>query len=207
MTSPALMQPPPPNRAPPGRTWLTRHAGADPSALSRRQVNSRLAFRSDVAPPSKPTPQAPMSRQRCEASPLRPHPSAAPAVALEIATVIYVRVHFRSVDTFIVSTLPRNFTITREPYRRPRRRGTENEHALLNVADRCSFKSADGTVNFSYEIYGSHKSLTLTAFSALRSHRFEVVTKEQLDLVFENGDVLSIYDDPGGSSVDARTSQ
>ena len=37
----------------------------------------------------------------------------------------------------------------------------ENKHALLNVADRCSFKSADGTVNFSYEIYGSDKSLNV----------------------------------------------
>jgi hypothetical protein len=70
----------------------------------------------------------------------------------------------------------------------------ENERALLNVADRCSFKSADGTVNFSYEIYGSHKSLNVDRILRVKVAEVRVVTKEQLDLVFENGDVLSIYD-------------
>jgi hypothetical protein len=70
----------------------------------------------------------------------------------------------------------------------------ENERPLLNVADRCSFKSADGTVNFSYEIYGSHKSLNVNRILRIKVAEVRVVTKEQLDLVFENGDVLSIYD-------------
>ena len=101
----------------------------------------------------------------------------------------------RSVDTIIVSTVTRNFTQSRiERTGGPRRRGTENEHALLNVADRCSFKFADGTVNFSYEIYGSHKSLNVDRILRVKVAEVRVVSKEQLDLVFENGDVLSIYD-------------
>ncbi len=72
----------------------------------------------------------------------------------------------------------------------------ENEHALLNVADRCSFKSADGTVNFSYEIYGSQKALNVDRILRTKVTEVRIVTKDQLDLVFENGDVLSIYDNP-----------
>jgi hypothetical protein len=37
----------------------------------------------------------------------------------------------------------------------------EDEHALLNVADRFSFRSSDGAVNFLYEIYGNQKSLNV----------------------------------------------
>ena len=72
----------------------------------------------------------------------------------------------------------------------------EDERALLNVADRCSFKSSDGTVNFSYEIYGSHKSLNVDRILRTKITEVRIITKDQLDLVFENADVLSIYDNP-----------
>ena len=72
----------------------------------------------------------------------------------------------------------------------------ENENALLNVADRCSFKSSDGTVSFSYEIYGSHKSLNVDRILRTRIIEVCIITGDQLDLVFENGDILSVYDNP-----------
>jgi len=72
----------------------------------------------------------------------------------------------------------------------------ENENALMNVADRCSFKSSDGTVTFSYEIYGSHKSLNIDRVLRTKIAEVRILTKDRLDLVFENGDVLSVYDNP-----------
>jgi hypothetical protein len=72
----------------------------------------------------------------------------------------------------------------------------ENGNALLNVADRCSFKSSDGTVTFSYEIYGSNKSLNIDRILRTKIAGIRIVTKDQFNLVFENGDVLSIYDNP-----------
>src|SRR5262249_6873563 len=72
----------------------------------------------------------------------------------------------------------------------------ENERALLNVADRCSFKSSDRTTNFSYEIYGSHKSLNVDRILRTKITEVRIITKDQLDLLFENGDVLSVYDIP-----------
>ncbi|MDA9473825.1 hypothetical protein XI03_04695 [Bradyrhizobium sp. CCBAU 65884] len=72
----------------------------------------------------------------------------------------------------------------------------ENEHALLNVADRLSFKSSDGAVDFSYDIYGTQKSLNVDRILRIKVAEARIVSKDQLDLVFENGDVLSIYDNP-----------
>lgn len=72
----------------------------------------------------------------------------------------------------------------------------EDERALLNVADRFSFTSSDGAVDFVYEIYGSHKSLNVDCILRTKIADARIVSKDQLDLVFENGDVLSIYDNP-----------
>jgi hypothetical protein len=72
----------------------------------------------------------------------------------------------------------------------------EAEHALLNVADRFSFRSSDGAVSFSYEIYGGHKSLDIDRILRTKIAEARTISKDQLDLVFENGDVLSIYDNP-----------
>src|SRR5271169_4683294 len=86
----------------------------------------------------------------------------------------------------------------------------DNEHALLNIADRLSFKSSDGAVNFSYEIYGNRKFLNVDRVLRTKIGDVQIITKDQLDLVFENGDILSVYDNPefrswwffGGRQVD-----
>lgn len=72
----------------------------------------------------------------------------------------------------------------------------ENDHALLNVADRFSFRSADGAVDFLYEIYGTQKSLNVDRILRTKIVKTQTISKAQLDLEFENGDVLSIYDNP-----------
>ncbi|AHY53774.1 hypothetical protein JQ582_18930 [Bradyrhizobium japonicum] len=72
----------------------------------------------------------------------------------------------------------------------------EDEHALLNVADRLSFRSSDGEVNFLYEIYGTQKSLNVDRILRTKIVEARTISKDQLDLVFENDDVLSIYDNP-----------
>lgn len=72
----------------------------------------------------------------------------------------------------------------------------EDENALLNVADRFSFRSSDGAVNFSYEIYGNQKSLNVDRILRTKIVEVSIVSKDQLDLMFENGNVLSIYDNP-----------
>jgi hypothetical protein len=72
----------------------------------------------------------------------------------------------------------------------------ENGHSLLNVADRLSFKSADGTVNFTYEIYGSEKYLNVDAILRVKISGARIISKSQLELEFENGSTLSVYDNP-----------
>ncbi|MDR3644837.1 MAG: hypothetical protein P4M02_07180, partial [Clostridia bacterium] len=72
----------------------------------------------------------------------------------------------------------------------------ENEYALLNIAGRFSFKSANETVSFTYEIYGERKFLNLDRVLRVKIGDARIITKDQLALVFENGDVLSVYDNP-----------
>jgi len=72
----------------------------------------------------------------------------------------------------------------------------DDEHALLNVADRFSFRSSDGSVDFEYEIYGDQKIMNLDRVLRLKITQVRVASKDQLDLVFSNGDVLSIFDNP-----------
>jgi len=73
----------------------------------------------------------------------------------------------------------------------------ENDSALLNVADRCSFMSADKSVSYSYEIYGPQKSLNVDRILRVRVTDVRVITKDQLDIIFETGDILTVYDNPG----------
>jgi hypothetical protein len=72
----------------------------------------------------------------------------------------------------------------------------ENKHALLNVADRFSYRSSDGLIDYAYEIYGDRKFLNLDPILRIRIERIVIVSKDRLDLIFENGDTLSVYDNP-----------
>jgi hypothetical protein len=58
----------------------------------------------------------------------------------------------------------------------------ENEHCLLNVADRFSFMSADQAVSYTYEIYGPQKSLNLDRILRVKVVDVRIVSKDQLDL-------------------------
>jgi hypothetical protein len=72
----------------------------------------------------------------------------------------------------------------------------ENENCLRNVADRFSFISADKTVSYIYEIYGAQKFLNLDRILRVKVADVRIITRDQLDLVFETGDILSVYDNP-----------
>jgi hypothetical protein len=72
----------------------------------------------------------------------------------------------------------------------------ENESALLNISDRFSFKSVDDLVNFSYEIYGDSKTLNIDRILRMKINDIKIYSQNRLDLIFENGDVLSVYDNP-----------
>ena len=72
----------------------------------------------------------------------------------------------------------------------------ENGHALLNIADRFSFKSADGQIDFAYEIYGNRKFLNVDRILRRKVVDAKIISKDQLDLSFDNGDILSVYDNP-----------
>ena len=72
----------------------------------------------------------------------------------------------------------------------------ENGHALLNVADRFSFQSSEGSVIFTYEVYGDRKFLNVDRILRSKIVDARIISKDQLDLIFENGDTLSVYDNP-----------
>ena len=72
----------------------------------------------------------------------------------------------------------------------------ENERALLNIADRFALISSDKTVQFTYEIYGTNKTLNVDRILRARVREVHIVSSDQLDLTFQNGDVLSVYDNP-----------
>lgn len=72
----------------------------------------------------------------------------------------------------------------------------ENGHALLNVADRFSFHSADGAIDYEYTVYDENKYLNVDRILRLPILEAKVVSKDRLNLIFENGDVLSVYDNP-----------
>ena len=72
----------------------------------------------------------------------------------------------------------------------------QNGWQLLNVAHSFSHKSADGSVDYTFEIYGTHKRLELDRLLRRIVVRVVVAARDRLALVFDNGDELIIHDDP-----------
>jgi hypothetical protein len=71
-----------------------------------------------------------------------------------------------------------------------------NEWGLLNVADRFSYRAVDGSINYTYEIYGNEKYLNVDRILRTQVCDVSVYSKDRLDIAFANGDVLSVYDNP-----------
>lgn len=72
----------------------------------------------------------------------------------------------------------------------------QNGHALLNVAGAFAFRTADGSVVYKYDLYGEEKFLNLDRILRVEITDVRIVSREQLDLKFSNGDILSIFDAP-----------
>lgn len=68
--------------------------------------------------------------------------------------------------------------------------------SLLNVADKFSYRSSDGSVDFIYEVYGKNKFICIDAILRSDIVGVSVFSGDRLDLLFDNGDVLSVYDNP-----------
>ena len=72
----------------------------------------------------------------------------------------------------------------------------DNGWQLLNVAHSFSYRSADGIVSYTYEIYGAGKGLNVDGILRQRVTEVEVRNKRELALIFQNGDELSVHDHP-----------
>jgi len=72
----------------------------------------------------------------------------------------------------------------------------ENGWKLLNVAHAFSYRSVDGSVDYTFEIYGPHKSIEVDRILHERVAEVEVRSKDRLTLIFENGDELTVHDSP-----------
>jgi hypothetical protein len=72
----------------------------------------------------------------------------------------------------------------------------QDGRGLLNIADRFSYRSSDSDVVYTYEIYGPAKFANLDRILRVAIERVNVVSVRQLDLIFTNGDVLSVHDNP-----------
>lgn len=72
----------------------------------------------------------------------------------------------------------------------------EDSTGLLNVADRFSYRSTDGQTSYDYEVYGQPKRLDVDRLLRVRVEEIIIVSRRRLDLHFEDGDVLSIHDNP-----------
>jgi hypothetical protein len=72
----------------------------------------------------------------------------------------------------------------------------ENGHALLNIADRFSYRSADRRIEYTYEIYGTAKSLQIDRILRVPIKWIAIASERQLELRFANGDVLTVHDNP-----------
>ena len=72
----------------------------------------------------------------------------------------------------------------------------ENGWQLLNVAHSFSHISTDGGVEYTYEIYGQRKRLELDRLLHRTVAEVVVKARDRLGLVFDNGDILIIHDDP-----------
>ena len=67
---------------------------------------------------------------------------------------------------------------------------------LLNIAHSFSFRSADSTLSYPYEVYGLSKMLNVESLLRQRITEVRVRSRRELVLAFENGDELTIHDDP-----------
>lgn len=72
----------------------------------------------------------------------------------------------------------------------------ENGWQLLNVANAFSYRSADGSVSYTYEIYGTRKWLEVDRILRERVVAVEIRAPDRLSLIFRNGDELTVHDAP-----------
>lgn len=72
----------------------------------------------------------------------------------------------------------------------------ENGWQLLNVAHAFSYRSADGSVAYTYDIEGPRKRIELDRVLRERVVEVSVRGKDRLALIFGNGDELTVHDSP-----------
>lgn len=66
----------------------------------------------------------------------------------------------------------------------------------MNVAHAFSYKSDDGAVAYTYEVYGPSKQIEVDRILRQRITDVAVRAPNRLALVFENGDELTVHDAP-----------
>jgi hypothetical protein len=74
----------------------------------------------------------------------------------------------------------------------------ENGRCLLNVAFRFGFRSADGSIDYIYDVQapGNRKLLNLDSILRHRIVSVEALDERHLALTFDTGDALVIHDSP-----------
>jgi hypothetical protein len=72
----------------------------------------------------------------------------------------------------------------------------ENGWQLLNIAYAFSYRSADGSVAYTFEIEGPRKTIEVDRILRERVVEVEVRAKDRLTLIFRNGDELTVHDAP-----------
>lgn len=72
----------------------------------------------------------------------------------------------------------------------------ENGWQLLNVAHAFSYRSADGSVAYTYDIDGSSTNIDVARVLRERVIEVEVRDRDRLTLIFQNGDELTVHDLP-----------
>jgi hypothetical protein len=72
----------------------------------------------------------------------------------------------------------------------------DHNRGLLNVAISFSYCSADKAIEYSYEIYGPAKFLNADRILYIPITGIDVPGHDQLDIIFANGDVLTVHDVP-----------
>ena len=74
----------------------------------------------------------------------------------------------------------------------------ENGHCLLNVAFRFSFRAADSSLEYTYDVQapGDRKALNVERILRHPIKIVEALDERQLALTFDNGDTLIVHDSP-----------
>jgi len=67
---------------------------------------------------------------------------------------------------------------------------------FLDVANKFSYRSADGKLSFTFDIYGDAKSIVVDRILLKSISSWKVASKDELVLFFENDDQISVYDNP-----------